>query len=240
MKRIRLQKDKATNSLPKPGDQIHIKIPALGIQFVSNVVGIDNSVAVIVHSPLHLLGSAIKDNIIHRSIIARYKKAKQEYSFTSKIYDVELRNLNYLFLEYPKSVDIYFSRVEPRFDSEIPTVMIALGVYSSDLDDLIVSNEVRLEGKIVNISMNGCCFVIKCRKNEIANNIDIMTMVALEMNYYVQDDKRHTLAIVKNIRKNNDEIHFGLEFTNKSIDFANSLKKYIHETNSLNLCDSIK
>ena len=105
--------------------------------------------------------------------------------------------------------------------------MIVLGLSGSDLDDLIISKGERFKGTVVNISVTGCCFVIETQKHPTAPEIDIDAVIVLEMRYRESEEKTLTMAKIKNIRKDSNEISLGLLFAETSGEFTDGLVSYI-------------
>ena len=206
---------------------MQVELPSVGMRFLSKVIGVDREKAVIVDSPLYTFDEDTLESIIGNDAIVRFEKKGNKFGFRSKVLNAEFGELQYLFLEYPLTMEVYQARKEPRFDAMIPAVMIVLGLTGSDLDDLIISKGERFKGTVVNISMTGCCFVIETQKYPTAPEIDIDAMIVLEMRYRESEEKTLTMAKIKNIRKDSNEISLGLMFSDISGEFTDGLVSYI-------------
>ncbi|MBN1545245.1 MAG: flagellar brake protein [Syntrophaceae bacterium] len=189
-------KDKLVN-LPglTRGTLIQLQFEGLGSSR-SLLLGMDPGKFIIVQtSPISDIGSKVFEK---NNCIVRYLSAGRVYAFRCTLLGLIKEPCRFSILSYPESFEVINLRKYER--------------VSCIIDAGIRINENFYEGIITDISMGGCSFDFS--KSDITEfpNVNILDKVSVSMNLKDKEFMENIGAIVRSIRKDENNLSLGLQF----------------------------
>lgn len=126
----------------------------------------------------------------------KYFCSSEVFGFVSRVIQSLSEPERIIFLEYPETVESYNARSDVRFDCFIP-VRIALGDHLFD-------------GVVININVNGCMCVIEQYPESMSITQNCLTI------YFplTSDSTINIQGEIRNIRKSDGRVNFGVSFSN--------------------------
>ena len=180
------------------GLQLKIEIEGVSMPMESILVGVDGKFIIIrTPSPYQLIEHKLTRG---REFIIRYIFDGTVFAFQTKLFESIMQPARLLFLEYPKIIQKNELRDQKRSKCFIPIKISLTGEEN--------------RGVLLDITMEGCFCKISKKENNGLISFKIDDEILLLCKFPGIKGQVQICGIVKNLRKNKQELELGINFHN--------------------------
>ena len=180
----------------------------------SALIGVDEGEYLVIRMPpVQFAGNLA--NLLYKGngIVIRYIHKGTIFGFKSNISHFITNPAKLIFIKYPKKIESHDLRVHKRLDCYLP-------VNVKIMDNTI-------EGTIMDISREGCRFIIE--KVKVEGDLILQADNEIGISFQLPGEKEiiTATAIQKNLKKGDDNIGIGVEFSNMDIETQERLYGFL-------------
>lgn len=193
------------------GTQLQLEIEGVSTRQKSVLVGMVSDKCLIVEASF---ANNIKNRLFQgNKIVVRFIYEGTVFGFESELIKAIFDPIKLLFISYPKIIARHELRSQKRFESFLPS-------------DLSIKNK-NYRGVILDINERGCrCLVTPLQDGNLPN---VMISQGLTIKFQLPgvEDKVEISGIVKNFKRDINELHLGIQFDNISQIVQNKINQYV-------------
>lgn len=193
--------DKGKNLSVEIGSTVKIELGGVDYPLQSAIVGFEEEKYIILKAPEPFRRIEHKLYPGHE-LIVRYICKGTVYAFQSRIIEYISSPLRLLFIEYPRIVEHHELRGQKRIICHLPAKLIA--------------NEIENVGCLIDISKNGCRFILHRNKNPHLIKLETNKEITLKCAFPGSNEVIYIAGIVQNLKRTYNEMDVGIAFTNKN------------------------
>jgi c-di-GMP-binding flagellar brake protein YcgR len=161
-----------------------------------------------------LFANTIKNRLFQgNKIVVRFLYEGTIFGFQSELIKAIFDPIKLLFISYPKIIARHELRSQKRFESFLPS-------------DLSIKNKM-FRGVILDISERGCRCLIKASQGENMPNITINQDLTINFQLPGVENEMTISGIVKNFKRDINELHLGIQFDKISQPVQNKINQYV-------------
>lgn len=188
------------------GTILQIQISGTNARIKSELIGIEKKKYLIIKMPpVKALGNTLNTFYKGNDIVIRYLYKGTVFGFQTQIVNTIFDPAKLIFVKYPKKFENYELRNNKRIDCYLPA-----GIKISDNT---------IEGRITDISREGCQFIVETSK--IINSVKILQIEAeIGVCFQLPGVEKEFIitAQQKNIKRDRNNVNIGLWFINMDAD----------------------
>lgn len=193
------------------GTQLQLEIEGVSTRLKSVLVGMVSNKCLIVDA---LFANTIKNRLFQgNKIVVRFLYEGTIFGFQSELIKAIFDPIKLLFISYPKIIARHELRSQKRFESFLPS-------------DLSIKNKM-FRGVILDISERGCRCLIKASQGENMPNITINQDLTINFQLPGVENEMTISGIVKNFKRDINELHLGIQFDKISQSVQNKINQYV-------------
>ena len=198
------------------GTALKIQLEGTKNRMTSALIGVETDEYLVIKMPtVQFMGNLTSLLYKGNSIIIRYLHKGTVFGFRSNISHFITNPAKLTFVEYPKKIESHDLRAHKRLDCYLPA------------DVRIMDNTI--EATIKDISRGGCHFIIERARVENSLTLQIGNEIGISFQLPGATKNLTVTAIQKNLKKGNDNIGIGVEFSNMDIEVQERLYDF-HST----------
>ncbi len=175
-----------------------------------NLIGIKPGAFLIVDMPAIEMKKTVLDGAKGGG---RYLYFGNIFSFKTKILKSQMTPARLLFLSYPDMVETHSLRKHKRVNCYIPA--------SGTIDD------VQFEGLIMDLSSEGCQFVLKMSKLVVESVMNLEDTVEIDFAVKGMEEPGTIQTVVKRIYSDSEKTALGLQFKSLDEEFLDRINEYL-------------
>jgi len=197
------------------GTELQIKIEGVNFSFKSTFIGIKSDKYLIINVPVTSTYGSIKHKYFQGTkIIVRYLYKGTVFGFQSELLEDIYNPLKLLFVKYPEIIENHNLRSHERIDCLLP---IKIKIKDEEKD-----------GAVLDISIRGCCCVFKGTANDKELlSVQIDEQIPLMCQFPSIEGEQLILGKVKSIKKDKQQIVFGIKFHEIDTKIEDIINQYI-------------
>lgn len=197
------------------GTTLKIQVKGTEVQLTSELIGMETGKYVIIQMPnMSTIGSTT--GLLNKGnyITVRYVQKGSVFGFHSQIIGFSVNPFKLIFIDYPAKIENYDLRSNKRIDCFLPAKI--------RIEDTI------LDGSIVDLSKEGCLFIIATSK--IGNDINLLhsnNEIGVKFQLPGREDELKFVSQAKNINKDDQKVKIGLWFKDVEDETLNMLSEFL-------------
>ncbi len=199
------------------GSQVQIEIKEIPSRYQTTFIGMELYEYLLFKIPVFsydLRRSGIKHKLFPgNQITVRYIYEGSVFGFQTKLIEALFMPKRLLVLEYPKAIAQHDLRSEKRTECLLPAMA------------KITDKET--QGIIVDINQNGCRYLIKGAKDRTLPPIQMEDQIDLRCQFPGEPEEQVVSGIVKNIKKDSQEMALGIQFRKITDNLYDIISLYI-------------
>ena len=187
------------------GTTLKIQLEGSQSRLTSELIGVDEGKYLIINMPpIQSMGNAASSIYKGGNIVVRYVHKGTVFGFKSRITHFITTPVKLIFIEYPKKIENQNLRAHKRIECYLPA------------NAKIADNTV--EGTATDLSKEGCLFTAK-RVNieESTDQLQIDNEIGVSFQLPGVEEKLNITGKQKNIKKDKDNVHIGILFSDMGI-----------------------
>ena len=178
------------------GTQLQIEIEGVSLRFKSTLIGMVFNKCLIMDAPF---ANTIKTKLFQgNKIVVRFMYEGTVFGFESELMQAISDPIKAIFVSYPKIIARHELRSQKRIESFLPS-------------ELMIKNKMH-RGVILDISEKGCRCLIKASEGEKLPSITLDEQIVVKFQLPGVEDKMAISGIVKNLQRDDKELHLGIKF----------------------------
>jgi len=193
------------------GTQLQIEIEGVSSRLKSNLVGMVLNKCLIMDAPFV---NNIKNRLFQgNKIVVRFMYEGTVFGFESELIKAISDPIKAIFVSYPKIIARHELRSQKRIESFLPS-------------ELMIKNKM-YRGVILDITERGCRCLIKASGVEKLPSIMIEEDLIITFHLPGIEDKMAISGIVKNLQRDDKELHLGIKFDKIPHLVQNKINQYV-------------
>jgi len=199
------------------GSQLQVEIEGIPSRHQTTFIGMELFEYLIIKIPVFphkiRLGDIKHKLFPGNQITVRYFYEGSVFGFQTKLIEALFMPKRLLVLEYPEAIAQHDLRSEKRIASFLPT--------TTKIKDK------EAQGIIVNINQNGCRYLIKAVKDMKFPPVQMDDQITLRCQFPGEQDEQVVSGIVRNIKRDNQEMALGIQFRKMTDNLYDIISLYI-------------
>lgn len=199
------------------GSQLQVEIEGIPSRHQTTFLGMELFEYLIIKIPVFphkiRLGDIKHKLFPGNQITVRYLYEGSVFGFQTKLIEALFMPKRWLVLEYPEAIAQHDLRSEKRIDSFLPT--------TTNIKDK------ETQGIIVDINQNGCRYLIKAVKDMKFPPVQMDDQITLRCQFPGEQDEQVVSGIVKNIKRDSQEMALGIQFRKMTDNLYDIISLYI-------------
>lgn len=199
------------------GSQLQVEIEGIPSRHQTTFLGMELFEYLIIKIPVFphkiRLGDIKHKLFPGNQITVRYLYEGSVFGFQTKLIKALFMPKRLLFLEYPEAIAQHDLRSEERIPSFLPT--------TTKIKDK------EAQGIIVDINQNGCRYLIKAVKDMKFPPVQMDDQITLRCQFPGEQDEQVVSGIVKNIKRDSQEMALGIQFRKMTDNLYDIISLYI-------------
>ena len=196
------------------GTQLEIEIEGVPTRFKSSLVGVEPDEYLIIKEPEAALYEILRNKLFRgNQIVVRYLCKGTLFGFQSQLVQVTSTPIRLLFVEYPKTIEVYDLRSHERIDCFFPA-------------KIKIKDEEK-NGAILDISEGGCRCVIKSSEGEKLPSVQIDERITLRCQFPGTESEQVVSGEVRNVGMDKQKAVLGIQFHEIAPGLQNIIAQYI-------------
>ncbi len=193
------------------GTQLQIEIEGVSSRFKSTLIGMVFNKCLIMDAPF---ANTIKTKLFQgNKIVVRFMYEGTVFGFESELIKDISNPIKALFVSYPKIIARHELRSQKRIGSFLPS-------------ELMIKNKMH-RGVILDINERGCRCLIKASGGEKLPGITLEGDLVITFHLPGIEDKMAISGIVKNLQRDDQELHLGIKFDKIPHLVQNKISQYV-------------
>jgi hypothetical protein len=199
------------------GSQLQVEIEGIPSRHQTTFIGMELFEYLIIKIPVFthkIRSSGIKHKLFPgNQITVRYIYEGSVFGFQTELIEALFMPKRWLVLKYPEVIAQHDLRSEKRINCFLPAI--------TKIKDK------ETHGIIEDINQNGCRYLIKGVKDRKLPPVQVDDLITLRCQFPGEPDEQEASGIVKNIKRNSQEMTLGIQFRKMTDNFYDIVSLYI-------------